>query len=291
MFKYLSSIGFKSLKNKKSYSKLVDLAILEPTEKYISNFGKDTIKMEVIKKVGNRINIMIRGEIDESEDNIIDLVIPYYISKYMIDTSEIDIEKLNDKEEYYVTCEETNTGIPITFYLQNVVDYLDVENKKNIYIEGINLSGFCEDGYILLPIEKDEIEELLDEEEEEFRMELLKAARDGDEEAIELLALEEEETNEIIEDRIKNEDLLSIIDGYFMPYGIKGDEYSILATIKEIEIVKNDVTGEEVYLLGIKCIGLKMEVCINKEQLVGEPAIGRRFKGIVWLQGIVNFSE
>jgi hypothetical protein len=34
-----------------------------------------------------------------------------------------------------------------------------------------------------------------------------------------------------------------------------------------------------------------MEVCINKNKLMGEPEVGRRFKGNVWLQGFVKWNK
>ena len=36
---------------------------------------------------------------------------------------------------------------------------------------------------------------------------------------------------------------------------------------------------------------LCFDLCINKKDLLGEPKVGRRFKGIVWLQGRIQFSE
>ena len=36
---------------------------------------------------------------------------------------------------------------------------------------------------------------------------------------------------------------------------------------------------------------LLFNVCINSQDLLGEPEIGRRFKGQIWLQGTLNFEE
>ena len=30
---------------------------------------------------------------------------------------------------------------------------------------------------------------------------------------------------------------------------------------------------------------------INDKDLFGEPAPGRRFKGVVWMQGVINFPD
>ena len=42
----------------------------------------------------------------------------------------------------------------------------------------------------------------------------------------------------------------------------------------------NKITEEEIYIMKIDTNGLVYDVCINKEDLLGEPQIGRRFKGI-----------
>ena len=34
-----------------------------------------------------------------------------------------------------------------------------------------------------------------------------------------------------------------------------------------------------------------VKICINDRDLYGEPAEGRRFKGVVWMQGVINFPD
>ena len=41
----------------------------------------------------------------------------------------------------------------------------------------------------------------------------------------------------------------------------------------------------------INCNDFIFDVCINKNDLVGEPALKRRFKGVVWMQGHINFPD
>ncbi|MEE1517216.1 MAG: DUF3881 family protein, partial [Lachnospiraceae bacterium] len=33
------------------------------------------------------------------------------------------------------------------------------------------------------------------------------------------------------------------------------------------------------------------DVCINKKDLLGEPEVGRRFKGSIWVQGYINYNS
>ena len=49
------------------------------------------------------------------------------------------------------------------------------------------------------------------------------------------------------------------------------------------------MTNEEVYELRIACNDLEIDVCINTSDLMGEPEVGRRFKGVIWLQGSIHF--
>ena len=89
--------------------------------------------------------------------------------------------------------------------------------------------------------------------------------------------------------RIQKEDVYTIVDTYFMPYGVECDQYSILAEILECEKISNTITNEELYRMKLLCNELTFDLCINEKDLYGEPAVGRRFKGIIWLQGYINY--
>ena len=114
---------------------------------------------------------------------------------------------------------------------------------------------------------------------------LIEAARNGDEEAMESLTIEEMDTYSMISERIATEDILTIVDSYIMPYGIECDQYGVLGDIQTCEIFENSATGEILYKMTIECNNITMEICINKKDLLGEPEVGRRFKGNIWLQG------
>ena len=69
------------------------------------------------------------------------------------------------------------------------------------------------------------------------RSTLMAAARKGDEDAIETLTLEDMDMYTTISKRIQNEDVFSLVDTYFMPYGVECDQYSILGEIIESQKV------------------------------------------------------
>jgi len=72
---------------------------------------------------------------------------------------------------------------------------------------------------------------------------------------------------------------------------VECDHYSVLGEIKDCRKVRNSMTKEECYIMTISANDLVFDVCINKEDLYGEPAVGRRFKGVIWMQGYINFPD
>ena len=89
--------------------------------------------------------------------------------------------------------------------------------------------------------------------------------------------------------KIKKSDVYTLVDTFFMPYGVECDMYSIMGDIESFTEEENRLTKEKIYVMDISCNGLPIRVCINKEDLLGEPGIGRRFKGNVWLQGKIAY--
>ena len=97
------------------------------------------------------------------------------------------------------------------------------------------------------------------------------------------------DTYSAISKRIHKEDVFTLVDTYFMPYGVECDQYSVLGEIIDYNFVKNTLTDEEICVMILSCNDLQFDICINKADLYGEPAVGRRFKGTIWMQGYINF--
>ena len=213
--------------------------------------------------------------------------------KYISSEEDVSIERHAEKESYAGICDDLRVGVSLIFYFQNVIPYLKFKQKKMIPIKGttLTLSALSCQGSVLMPIIKNEKEKKKIRQVARNRSHLIEAARKGDEEAIENLTLEDMDTYTTISRKIQKEDVFSIVDTYFMPYGVECDQYSILGEIIECEKIQNALTGEHLYVMTINCNELIFDVCINEADLLGEPAEGRRFKGIVWMQGYINFPE
>ena len=290
MILYISALGFSEYDTKEKAEKLVASIIDHPTNRYISNYNTDEIKVEYYKEYGENFGLLIRGTLNEKEELTVYSLIPYSTGRSITDTHEIDVVKGLERDSYNAYCEESKTGTPISFFLQNVIDFLEADGQEDVYIKGVRLIAFSVEGTVILPIEKDEMDLLIEEEEDSLREELIEKARDGNEEA--LLQLEEEalEASALLQERLKSEDLLSVLEGFFVPIEDSEDIYSILGNIEQIDEAINKETNEKVYILKIKCMNFKVDVWINEKNLMGKPYIGMRFKGTSWVHGLIEFE-
>jgi len=179
--------------------------------------------------------------------------------------------------------------ISVIFHVNNPVDYLKiVYGKFHDKINSITLSGMSKKGMIILPVEKDEFQEREERKGNELRNEMIDAAKAGDIEAMEQLTLEDMDTYTAVSSRSKKEDLFTIVTSYFMPHSVECDKYSVLGKIINVMEMQNSRTKEIFYYLSVECNSIQIEFTIAKEDLMGEPKVGRRFKGILWLQGEVD---
>ena len=89
--------------------------------------------------------------------------------------------------------------------------------------------------------------------------------------------------------RLKNEDLYSIVETSIVPYGIECDKYQIVAEILSVNRKSNKFTGENLIEMRVDAMGLQFNLMINEDDLEGEPLPGRRFRGVIWLLGEVEF--
>ena len=172
-----------------------------------------------------------------------------------------------------------------------MIPYVKAKNSNNLPIRGttLTLSALSLSGTIMMPLKKTEKDLIRNQQTLRDRSQLLNAARNGDEEAIENLTLDDMDTYSAISKRIHKEDVFTLVDTYFMPYGVECDQYSVLGEIVDFNFVKNIVTDEEICVMIVSCNDLQFDICINRADLYGEPAVGRRFKGTIWMQGYINF--
>ncbi len=291
MILYIRSLGFSEYDTKIKAETLVGSIIEAPDVKYVWETKDGTDFVEYYKAYGKGFGLTVRGIISEDEEINVHSLIPSTVSQYMIDTHEVDVVQMDEQDVYHAFCEEINSGTPMSFFLQNLKEYSEVEQKSDVYVDGVSMSGYCVDGTVVLPIDKTDVDELLDEEEEMLRRELLEQARKGDEDAMNILDEEADEASKTLQERLRNEDILSILEGFFVPVGDSDDVYSILGTIEHVELLTNRDTNEEIFHIDLTCMSIPIEIYINKDDLVGQPTPGMRFKGTSWLHGSIRFQH
>ena len=153
----------------------------------------------------------------------------------------------------------------------------------------MTFAGLALSGMILFPVKKDERQIENEKEASQNRKRLLNAARSGDQTAIETLTLDDMDIYSKVSKRLVSEDIFSIVDTYFMPYGVECDLYSIMGEILAVRERENTLTKEKLYQMKLDVNELQFDICVPAKEVMGEPEIGRRFKGTIWLQGYINF--
>lgn len=291
MHKYMRAIGFSSLTDRREQQKLITDIILNASHRTYTSNGDETILAEFCEDFAEDMGIAVCGEFDESDKFTYDYFYPYLRGHGISSCEDVSVERHADKESYAGVCDDIKVGVSLIFYLQNIVPYVKAQHEDLLPIRGttLTLSGLSLKGSIILPISKNEKQRKKVQKASMNRNQLIDAARRGDEDAIESLTLEDMDTYTAISRKILTEDVFSLVDTYFMPYGVECDQYSIMGEILDIDLRVNRLTGEEIYVMQLNCNDLQFDVCINKMDLYGEPQVGRRFKGIVWMQGYINY--
>lgn len=301
MHRYMRAIGFSKLTDRKELQKLVTDVVVEGTERCYTSNGEETLLAEFCKDfaVSTRngmqasIGIAVCGEFDSEDKFTYDYYFPYLKGTGISSEEDVSVERHAAQESYAGVCDDVRIGVSLIFYLLNMIPYVKAKNSGILPIRGttLTLSALSTSGTIMMPINKSEKDLIKNKRVSMNRTQLINAARKGDEEAIESLTLDDMDTYTTISKKIQKEDVFSLVDTYFMPYGVECDHYSILGEIVDSTLIKNHLTEEEIYFMTISCNDLLFDLCINKKDVFGEPCAGRRFKGTIWMQGRINFPE
>lgn len=290
MHSYLRAVGFSDI-SKKEMKEIINEIIRDYDEKMIVDEDNHRLFAEISKSFGYDCGITVCGEYDENNEFQEEYYFPYFRGTGITTREDIIVERRSEKECFSGACDDVRIGVTLIFYLANAGKYLSEKYKNSIDDKRttVTLSGLSTEGKILLPIRKNMEQIERDHQVTRKREQLIHEARNGNEEAMENLTMEDMDTYSMISRRIANEDIFSIVDSYFMPYGIECDRYNVMGEIEELVETKNELTGEKLYQMTINCNELQFDICMNKQDLMGEPQVGRRFKGVIWLQGNLNF--
>ena len=290
MHSYLKTVGFSKVKSRKEMQEIIQDVINTYDEKIAVENHPDGVFVQYSKNYGCDCGITVCGQYDEENEFHVEYTFPFFCGTGITSQEHVVVERHAEKESYAGACDDMRLGVTLIFYLQNPAEYMQEKYKGNMQKEPtLTITGLAREGKILFPVQKDKEAVKVERELTKNRNNLIAAARNGDEEAMEDLTMEDMDTYSMISERIVTDDVFTIVDSYFMPHGIECDQYSIMGEIQEYMTFRNILTGEEICQMTIECNDIQFDVCVNRQDLTGEPEVGRRFKGLIWLQGQLNF--
>lgn len=292
MHRYLRAVGFSMYQKKRDIEKLLNELEENAVSKRLIQIDKETNVCELRGEIAPGMGVAIVGEVAGDGTFKREYYYPYLKGEEISSEAECSIQRHAEKETYAGLLDEYKVGISLIFYLDNGIEYRERKlNRASRKVKSVNLAGLCNDGKILLPLHKTRKQIEMAKVASKDRTSLLEAAKAGDEDAMETLTIEDIDLYSQISRRVMKEDIYSIIDSCFMPSGIECDQYSVIGEIKKIEHKENQLTGELVYDLTLDCNDMMFHVGIGKKDLLGQPVVGRRFKGQIWMLGVAKFRE
>lgn len=290
MHKYLRAIGFGKIKNRLQFDPILKKIMQDPDHKSLASTGLGSTSVQYDKKFGDYIGLSLVGEVDLTGEIFFEHSFPFLFPSPYRREEDSRIEKRCANEAYDGIMEDI--GMSIVFYVQNITDYNRYYwyTKKNT-IRGVHFSALSLGGKILLPLAatKESLEAYDKDIAESY--ELLEKAKKGDSFANDELIIKNIQDKNEADKRSLKEDVFTIVKSSLIPTGVECEEYELTGLIIRVGTDKNSYTGEEIYMLLVKCNELVINIAINKEDLVGTPEMGRRFRGVVWLQGYLSLPS
>ena len=291
MHKFLRAVGFSKI-NRDEIKDLVLQSVKKNDSRGYTMSLDDVMLAEFSRDVGENIGITAAGTFSEDDLFHTDYYFPYLKGTGITSTEDVSVERHAARDSYAGICDDVRLGMSLLFFVQNKIPYISAQVSGKLPIKGttLTLAGLSIKGMIILPSGDGSSKRDVSEDTSRVeRIRLMQKARGGDEDAIEELTMKDMDLFSEVSRRIAKEDLYSIVDTSLMPYGVECDQYNIIGEIVKVRRILNNISKEEVYVLTLFVNDLTFDVAINIMDLLGEPKPGRRFKGIVWLQGRINY--
>ncbi|MCI7190845.1 MAG: DUF3881 family protein, partial [Lachnospiraceae bacterium] len=196
LHKYLRAIGFGKLTDRKELQKLLTDIVVNGTDRAYTSNSENTLLAEFGKDFAEGIGIAVCGEFDEDDKFTYDYYYPYLRGNIISSQEDVTVERHAAQESYAGVCDDIKVGVSLIFYLQNMIPYVKVQNSGMLPVRGttLTLTALSVKGTIMMPIMKTEKDLIRNKKTFQNRSQLINAARNGDEEAIESLTLDDMDT-------------------------------------------------------------------------------------------------
>ena len=281
MHRFLRSIGFTNAVSPEDQDSLLKDVLIRHDSRNVVETREGGHFVEFSREYAPDMGLTVCGEYDRDNLFRMEYYFPFFRGSKATTYNNVGIEQHLRTTSFAVACDDMRVGTTLIFQLTNASEYLRLLARKGDLRKTttVSISALAERGTILLPVIKDQKKARIDSRQQQRQNDLFDAARDGDEEALESLTMQDIDAYSMISRRIQSEDIYTIVDTYLIPYGLECDLYNIMGDITEVNTVRNLATGERIVQLGLNCNDVPMDVCVNEKDLLGSPEVGRRFKG------------
>ena len=300
MHNYLRAAGFSEYNTEGIVYRFIRNSVIKP--EYLTarlDLGDGSVLLEYRQPVNAFAGICAAVIISNGEFTEIQYYYPYFNGPEISTEAVCTVEKHTITDTYSGVIDDYTIGLSLIFFMSNPVSYrLRRLNDSTSEFRGTALSAFANEATVLLPV-------VPQEENKDFKeLDLMNAhevvnailnpeehfAVPEDEEPEyddSLLDAEIDMYNQITE-RIESEDLYSLVAQSFMPCGVECDQYSVIGEILDYAEHVNELTEENLAFIKLSCNDVEFWLCMRKDDILGEPKIGRRLKCRIWLTGVVN---
>jgi len=294
---YLSAIGFTERPDEQTLRQLLEIVVNDPDFRHESpKDAQGFSEREWYKLFGNGFGIAVYGTVRRGRPKPHVFVEDWSIfaSGSAMSAADFFVD-VGEDGRLYAFCEEHETGNEVEFRLTNQYDY-DLYYREGkpgdpLCIKNVELTALACNGTVILPVERTDEGLAEREEEESARREMLERIRSGDKQAAAEMDEAFRQMNAVIEERLHEEDYLTVFESYLSPVEEKPCVYALLGDITAVQEEANLLTGEAVLRLTVDVTGVPFQLLIGKRMLVGVPSVGMRILSKVFIVGRANFID
>jgi len=289
MHDFLASVGLKTLHNKTQLKTLTDWVIDKPDRLNIVSNGEEGNLAVAEREVAPNAGVAVVGEIDEKGELMPEYYFPYLNSAHISSEAHLSYEKLSSREGFSGMCEDFRLGMALIFFVKNVTDVMkaDQVHAFDFPFKKVALSLLASEGTVILPLYQNEKVLKQAQEDRERRRRIMEDIHIHDDPggSLEEVARRDMQQYDLLMRRLEATDIFTVVDSFFMPYGMESDRYYLLGRILSCQLLVNQFSGEEFYRMLIEVNDMTLSLAIHKDDLLGVPEPGCRIRCRGWLIG------
>ena len=290
MHEFLRSIGFSGTLGKRQLDRLIAWVQEAPDHlSVVSHAISDgEANLAVAERdIAGKAGILVAGEMDEHGKLVPEYYFPYLKSSMVSSDAYLSVEKQAARDAYTGMCEDYRMGMALIFAVTNVADaarnLISEPMRRNAPFKKVCFSALASDATVILPLMQ--TEKVLKPNEARAHDHLIEEAGLGDENARMALEKEEQERYQQAIDRLRDTDIFTVVESFFMPHGMESERYYLMGKIISSERYTNGLTNEDFYVILVGVNGMPLSIAVSAKDLTGEPVNGARLKAHVWLMG------